>query len=174
VTDTARYVLHHVFPAAASLLPPEMDRPPAWRLLAAIGMQESAFTYRRQIAAERGGERLYGPARGWFQFEMGGVEGVLEHKASREHAANVLDTLGYPLANARDVHLAIEHNDVLAACWARLLLWTDPRALPTVEKPNDGWLIYLATWRPGKARPEKWQANYAAAWAMGGPGTVRA
>lgn len=151
------YVSRHVLPTAAALLPPVMDSPEAWNLLLAIGRQESRFQFRRQ--------QPNGPARGFFQFELGGVEGVLEHPSSHSSAVSVLKAMGYPLADAKVIQLALEHNDILAACFARLLLWTDLRSLPPSDNPTQGWLIYLATWRPGKPRPETWAANFNAAWA---------
>ena len=137
---TGLYVVGHVFPIVAALLP-QMASREAFALLAAIALQESKFRARRQYGN--------GPARGFWQFELGGVEAVLEHLASRDAARGVCDVLGYP-ADERAIHLALEHSDVLAACFARLLLWTDPRALPGPERGPDAWLQYLACWRPGK------------------------
>lgn len=150
------YVTAHVYPAAMSLLPAEMWEREAFAMLTAIGLQESRFTFRRQYPN--------GPARGFWQFEMGGVEGVLEHRATRSHAADVCAALGYGRADARSIHLAIEHNDALACCFARLLLWTDPRPLPNMTRPNDGWLQYLATWQPGKPHASAWPGHFASAW----------
>lgn len=155
---TLRYVVEHVYPVAVALLPVEMWEREAFAMLTAIGLQESGFRARRQYGD--------GPARGFWQFEaMGGVAGVLEHPSTRQHAASLLDVLGYPERDPKRIHAAIEHHDVLACCFARLLLWTDPRALPAPEKPNDGWLQYLATWRPGKPHPQTWAACYARGWA---------
>jgi hypothetical protein len=164
------YVASVVIPAATQLLPPLMDSRPGWAMLLAIGRQESGFKYRRQVAGRADGHTTYGPARGWWQFELGGVEGVLEHPASRQAAAGVLDAIGYQDAGARDVHLALEHNDVLACAFARLLLWTDPRALPLGDNPTQGWLIYLSTWRPGRPHAHTWAHHYENAWATEWPG----
>jgi hypothetical protein len=151
---------------ALALLPPQMDSQSARAMCIAIALQESRLQHRRQIAGYRAdGAPIYGPARGLLQFEMGGTEGVLEHHASRRAAAAVLDARGYRDIPARAVHLAFEHDDILAAAFGRLLLWTDPRLLP--QTPADGptgWLIYLATWRPGKAKPATWSANFTAGW----------
>jgi hypothetical protein len=62
------------------------------------------------------------------------------------------------------VYEAIEHQDVLACAFARLLLWTSPRALPTSEQPDHGWREYLATWRPGKPRESEWAGNFGRGW----------
>ncbi len=131
ITETA------ITPALA-LLPATMDTPAARVMLLAIGLQEGRFMHRRQIG---------GPARGFWQFEKGtrasrgGVWGVFLHAASRDHLATLC-------------------KDVLAAGVARLLLWTDPKALPPVGDADAGWALYLRTWRPGKPHPQTWPDLY--------------
>lgn len=112
---------------------------------------------------------------GFWQFERdGGVAGVLEHPSSRIAAVQVLTVLGYPPEPAV-IHKALEHHDVLAACWARLLLWTSPRGLPGATVSPEGWRLYVETWRPGKPHRETWDGFYLRAWTLGDlPGTVRA
>jgi hypothetical protein len=151
------YHAHWTLPAALALLPPRLDSPPARALLVAIGLQESEFRARRQ--------QPRGPARGFWQFELaGGVAGVLTHAASAPLIHPILETLCVtPAANA--CHVAIEHNDVLAAVFARLLLWTVPGTLPGPDDPAGGWHQYLRGWRPGAPRPESWVVNYRRAWA---------
>lgn len=146
--------------AAFALLPPRMGTLPARVVHAAIGWQESAFEHRRQIR---------GPARGLWQFEQGGgVVGVLRHAASCELALQVCDARGV-VALARPVYLALESDDVLAAALARLLLWTDPAALPALGDVEAAWQLYLRTWRPGAVERDyyglrrKWSVNYARA-----------
>lgn len=163
---TESYIARLVLPAALSLLP-GMASPEAYALLLAIGRQESdEFRARKQYQG--------GPARGFWQFEQGGgVAGVLRHEATKEHARRICRLLVVePTAPA--VWAALEHNDILAAVFARLLLYSDPRPLPPAEKPVDGWLIYLATWRPGKPHEPKWTGNFRAGWALDWPGQVRA
>lgn len=163
------HVLAHVAPAAYALLPPTMQSPGASALLLAIGLQESRFIERRQLG---------GPARGFWQFEEGGVRGVLDHHASAGIISNVLAQLAYPKilhpsAAVTLRHLAIEHNDTLAFCFARCLLWTLPEALPGPEDVELGWQQYVVAWNPGAARGareqasrERWSANYRQAWAL--------
>jgi hypothetical protein len=163
---TADFIRRYIVPAAASLLPEPMDSPSAWALVMAIGYQESGFRYRRQMGN--------GPARGFFQFEMmGGVAGVLEHKASKVLAMSAAMALGYSDITPRTMHAAIEHNDVLAAVFARLLLWTSPKPLPGPTDAAGGWVYYLSTWRPGKPHEGTWAANYAAGWATSLPGDLQ-
>nr|BDD44054.1 hypothetical protein 1 [Prochloraceae cyanobacterium] len=141
---------------ALALLAARMDTSVARVMLLAIGLQESRFVHRRQIG---------GPARGFWQFEKGtrasrgGVWGVFLHAASKDHLA--------ALCRARSVacdpdaiYAALEYDDVLAAGVARLLLWTDPKALPAVGDVGAGWELYLRTWRPGKPHPQTWPDLY--------------
>lgn len=136
---------------ALALLPAKMAGAKAEVQMLAIGLQESRFEHRRQIG---------GPAVGFWQFEQGGgVRGVLTHPASRDHAAAVCRTRGIP-ASASAVYAALSADDVLAAAFARLLLWTDPAALPAVGAMATAWDLYLRTWRPGKPHPDSWKGLY--------------
>ncbi len=108
-------------------------------ILLAITGQEADARFRRQHGN--------GPARGLWQFERGGgVAGVLGHRASIGLAGALCAWRGV-LAGSTEVHAALEHDDVLAAGFARLLLWTDPKPLPADEE--GAWALYLRTWRPG-------------------------
>ena len=132
------------------LLPLKMDSPFARINQAAIGQQESGYLVRRQYGN--------GPARGYWQFEEGGgVKGVMEHKSTSELARSVCDARGVPFV-LRTVWEALEIDDVLAAAFCRLLMWTDSGKLPTNEA--DGWAMYARTWRPGRPHPDKWPASW--------------
>lgn len=132
------------------LLPMKMDSHFARVNQAAIGQQESGYLVRRQYGN--------GPARGYWQFEEGGgVKGVMEHKASSELARSVCHARGVPFVR-RAVWEALETDDVLAAAFCRLLMWTDSGKLPTTEA--DGWAMYARTWRPGRPHPDKWPASW--------------
>lgn len=147
ITDAA------ILPALA-LLPPAMNTPQARVLLLAIGLQESRFQHRRQIG---------GPARGFWQFEHnGGVRGVLMHPASREDALRICAARHVAPVSAT-IYAALETDDILAAAFARLLLWTDPLRLPDAGDADGAWALYLRTWRPGKPHPQTWSALYAQA-----------
>ena len=138
------------------LLPPAMDSTEARVLMYAIGLQESRFTHRAQVI-DGGGK---GPARGLWQFERGGgVAGVLRHPASRFWASSVCNARNTP-AQPMNVWLALEADDVLAAAFARLLLFTDPSRLPAVGEQADSWGYYLRNWRPGKPHPRTWPECY--------------
>ena len=154
-----RDTLHDVIGPALSRLPARMDSLEARVLLLAVGLQESRMTYRRQLG---------GPARGLWQFEVGtpetrgGVTGVLLHPASRNYLVSIC-TARELRPEAHAIYEQLEHDDVLAAIVARLLLWTDPAPLPAVTDADAAWAYYLRTWRPGKPHPETWHMLHARA-----------
>jgi hypothetical protein len=158
MTTALHFHHRYTLPAALSLLPMTMDTQQSRAMLLAIGLQESRFVYRRQIGN--------GIARGFWQFEVGGgITGVLTHSATRLVIERVLTECRYvPAASA--CYDAIEHHDVLACVFARLLLFTLPRPLPLQSQPNEAWSQYLDAWRPGKPHRGTWDAHYAAAWAV--------
>lgn len=145
---------------ALHLLPDKMHSQSALLMLLAIGLHESAFIHRQQIN---------GPAKGFWQFERnGGVYGALNHRSTQRHALalcyqqQVFDS-GVTWVDRTGVHLAymqLAKDDLLAAGFARLLLWTDPQPLPTVGDQQGAWQLYLRTWRPGKPRANAWPASY--------------
>jgi len=59
------------------------------------------------------------------------------------------DSRGYARQTEKELFSQLELDDVYAAGMARLLLWTDPKALPALNRPNDAFEYYLRTWRPG-------------------------
>lgn len=157
---------------AMELLPDEMDTPQACVMVTAICLQESNLQHRRQVAYYRDGLAVHGPARGWAQFERIGVQGVMEHRASRVLARKVAKDLGYPF-EARVLHHAMEHHDVLCLAYARLNLWTHPQPLPEPDDVQGAKDQYIRVWRPGawtRGTPQqrtalttRWARNYARA-----------
>lgn len=142
-----------VTPALKLLGMPEEPR--ALVMMFATGLQESRFTARRQHGN--------GPARGFWQFErMGGVNGVLKHPASKALAAHLCLSQGVA-PQPLDTWASLENNDVLAAGFARLLLYTDPRPLPALGNEAAAWDYYLNNWRPGQPHPQTWPRLYAQA-----------
>ena len=153
---------------ALALLPARMSSPEAEVMLLAIGLQESELKHRRQHGN--------GPARSLWQAEQGGgmVAGLLgfHNQDVQDLARGLCAVRGVP-AQPRAVWEAIEHDDVLAAGLARLLLFTDPAKLPGLGDEEGAWQLYLRTWRPGAftrgtatKRAElrhKWAKNYAQA-----------
>ena len=159
-------VLQYVMPAALSLLPPEMNTPAARAMLLAIGLQESKFLDRRQVV--KGG--ALGPARGFWQFEKhGGLKGVMTHRLTQSLAIEALGHLRYQtkshvVTSLTTIHATLEHNDILACVFARLLLWTVPAHLPRRNQPKAGWAQYLEAWRPGQPHPDTWDVYFLDAW----------
>lgn len=159
----------YVLPASFRILGAKYDTPAARAMLLAIGMQESRFMHRAQVR---------GPARGFWQFENGGgVLGVLTHHETTIQAYQTLATLRYIVPGERlkdtqvRIHNVLEHNDVLAASFARLLLWTLPDALPSRNEPVKAWGQYIDAWRPGAPHRATWDAFYAEAWERVDPAT---
>lgn len=150
-----RFFAHQILPAAFSLLPSGMDTPAARAMVTAICLQESGLQHRRQIR---------GPARSYAQFEIMGVREVMEGHATRAHAEMALDSLDYKGASDIEVLAATEHNDILAATFARLLLWGDPMPLPSEADDEGAWQYYVRRWRPGKPHRTRWDAAWRAAW----------
>ena len=169
---------------AYALLPAKMHSDAATLLLLAIQRQEDPQQLRYQKVARvprthpenfiAGTEQwAKGPARGLWQFEQGGaVKGVLSHQKTGVIASNIC--LAFAIhANTGSVWRNLESNDNLAACFARLLLWTDPQPLPEIGAEQQAFDCYLRTWRPGAwtngdaaqrtALRQKWATNYAAA-----------
>ncbi len=136
---------------AFQLLPAKMDSRPARVILAAIGYQESGYQVRIQYGN--------GPARSYFQFEKGGIKGVMLHAASVRLAVSVCEARGVEF-NSSAIWKAMETDDVLGAAFARLLMYTDPKPLP--DNSADAWEMYSKRlWRPGRPHPDKWPASWA-------------
>ena len=141
---------------AIKLLPTAMDNLASRALLIAIALQESRLTYRRQVD---------GPARGYYQFEQaGGIRGVLNNQETKPIIQGILANLDYNLAGEYICWTAIEHNDILATVFARLLLWTSSKSLPLSTDVQGGWDYYVDCWRPGKPHRETWDQFYIRAW----------
>lgn len=148
---------------AFGFLPQHMDSMKARVELYAIGFQESEFEHRRQMGN--------GPAMGFWQFERGGgVVGVMTHAASKGFMHSICAERGVAF-DKMAIWQAIQFDDMLAAVAARLLLFTDPKPLPSLyakidpAKPEESlsWQYYERNWRPGKPHPEKWPASMAKA-----------
>ena len=138
---------------ALALFPDRMDTPEARVMIGAIQRQEDPRMLRRQMGN--------GPARGLYQFErLGGVIGVMRHAATRVMAERLCAVREVEFASEA-IWSALEFDDVLAAGFARLLLWSDPFALPAIDDAAGGWALYMRTWRPGKPHPRKWAKNHA-------------
>lgn len=136
---------------ALRYLPEAMSTPKAEVILLAIGLQESRFEHRKQVG---------GPAKGFWQFEQnGGVQGVLMHPNTRWFAEDICKKRNVP-AMAKDVYDRLEHDDILAACFARLLLWTDNRSIPAIGQVEKAWECYIRNWRPGQPHRHSWNILY--------------
>ena len=118
-------------------------------LVTTIAGQESEWAARRQHG---------GPARSYWQFELGG--GVAELFAVTPNQLRIVcSALDIPYDQAT-VFEAMAWNDALACSMARLLLWQDPAALPEVGDVEAGWAYYLRNWRPGAPHHDVWAECY--------------
>lgn len=152
-------------PAVRQLFPEKWFIPEAKAMMIVIGLQESDFIHRQQLIGHNRNwwQSINGPAVSFWQFERIGIRGVLEHHATRKHALKVLEVFGYP-EDIETLHQALKHNDLLAVCFARLLLFTVPQRLPSKNEPAEGWNQYLIAWRPGKPKQNRWSDRWAEAW----------
>lgn len=149
---TPAKALEHVIVPALAELADGMDSPPARVMLLAIALQESNLAHRHQVG---------GPAHGLWQFERGGgVRGVLTHSASQRRARALCELHGIAPTVAA-VYEALEHDDVLAAGFARLLLWTLPVALPAIGDEQAAWEQYIEAWRPAPRDEAERRARWA-------------
>src|ERR1035437_6948071 len=156
---TPEFFIETALSPALKLLPGKMDSREARAEVVAICLQESRLTHRAQIG---------GPAHGYAQFEQGGgVRGVLMHTVTKPLIQSLLSALDYdPASDAEACWIAIEHNDILCAAFARLLLWTLPDQMPNRDSPGKGWTCYFNGWRPGKPIRESWDAFFDSAWEL--------
>lgn len=161
---TPREIRNGPLAEALLLLPAKMTSPEAEVMTLAIGLKESRFEQRRQLVGSP--PKPTGPAKSFWQAEQGGgmVAGLLRyHDARVRDVVHGLCAVRGVAPAARDVWNAIEHDDVLAAGLARLLLYTDAAKLPKLGDVEGAWQLYLRTWRPGKPKPDTWPALYAKA-----------
>lgn len=153
-----RDTLENIWKPAMKLLPKGMDTKEAAQQALTIGLQESALVHRYQLVQGKPGAK--GPARGLWQFEKGGgVKGVLTHRASVALAKEIQAARGHG-TGVDAAYEALEKDDVLAAVFARLLLYTDPYRLPELGQSTRAWNLYTRVWRPGKPHPDKWEGYY--------------
>jgi hypothetical protein len=130
----------------------ELGGAPAETLSLAIALQESRATHRAQIR---------GPARSYWQFEFnGGFKGVLRHTRTSLMASQLVEELNLP-NDPDELWQVFPHNDLLAAGFARLLIYSDNGPLPRTQE--EGWAYYIRNWRPGKPHPESWGECWATA-----------
>jgi hypothetical protein len=148
-------ILRTAINPALSLLPTKMDSDAARVQMLAIGLQESRLKFRYQKVTSD--PYAKGPARGLWQFERGGgVIGVMTHRATKSLAEDICKVRGV-LFDSSLIHARLEFDDILAAAFARLLLWADAKPLPGVDASHDeAWDCYVRSWRPGKPHRNTW------------------
>jgi hypothetical protein len=151
-------VLTAIRTALTDYLPDRMDTVSARLMMLAIQKHEDPEERRYQLVKRTeataqenivGPKSAKGPARGLWQFEQGGgVKGVLNHPTAGRYLHDICDRLDV-IPDPKHCWHAIEFDDALAACFARLLLWSDPGKLPGINDADAAFALYLRTWRPG-------------------------
>lgn len=133
---------------------------PSRLIMLTIAGQEGGWEFRIQAGN--------GPAHGFYQFERrGGVAGVLGDTVTTGAARDLCAAVGIVASSVNAwAMMASPAGDLLAVGFARLLLWSDPAALPAPGDVEGAWNYYLRNWRPGSPRPAAWQSNYSAAYAV--------
>lgn len=154
-------ILHTAINPALGMLPAKMDSDAARVMLLAIGLQESRLKYRYQKTNDPYSK---GPARGLWQFERGGgVVGVMSHLSTKDLAEAVCKARKVPFDSSL-IHAKLEFDDILAAAFARLLLWSDSKPLPALDADHEtAWRYYIRNWRPGKPHRDTWDEFHAEA-----------
>jgi hypothetical protein len=154
-------ILRSAINPALSMLPQKMDSDAARVMLLAAGLQESRLQFRYQKTTD---PYQKGPARGLWQCERaGGVGGVMGNLTTKAHAEAICKARSVPFDSVL-VWTRLEFDDILAAAFARLLMWADPKPLPNLDASHeDAWQFYLRCWRPGKPKRETWDEFHAQA-----------
>lgn len=130
-----------------ALLPSYMTCDCSRVILMSIAGQETNWAARIQSGG--------GPAHGYWQFQIEGVNEVIEKQGPLANA--VLKTLDIPITEA---YAAVQYNDLVACVFARLLLWNDPAALPAWGDLAGSFGYYNRNWRPGKPDQTRWGPAY--------------
>jgi hypothetical protein len=155
VGDIVQRINAEVLSPALAILGPRFDSLEARVLLLTIGLQESRLTAHDQVDAGN----MIGPALGLWQFERNGVAGVLFNMATHPHAVALCEARGVA-PTTRQVWLHLATDDVLAAGFARLLLYANPHPLPGLGRGAEAWNYYRDSWRPGKPIRRTWDGFY--------------
>lgn len=151
-------VMEAIRKSLTDLLPSRMDTVSARLMMLTIQKQEDPEERRYQLVRRTaatamenivGPKSAKGPARSLWQMEAGGgIKGVLNHTGTAVYMRDILEYFGIERTPDACWH-AVEDNDVLAACFARLLLWSDALKLPDIKDHDGAFELYLRTWRPG-------------------------
>jgi peptidoglycan L-alanyl-D-glutamate endopeptidase CwlK len=132
-------------------------------MLYAAGLQESNLTARFQAMPAASAVRK-GAGRGLWQMRPDDVNRVLSGNSTRERSETAANK-HVGSVNPHAVWATLEYDDILAAIFARLMLWPDPAALPAPAAANEqaAWDYYVRCWRPAPPRQQGWAANWRAA-----------
>lgn len=131
-------------------------------MLLAIAGVESAWTALRQANN--------GPASSFWQFERGGILGLMRDDETSRQVAVLCGISGIALqSTAIWQFMCTAEGANFSAAMARLLLWSDPMPLPKTE--SDSFNYYERNWRPGAPSYSRWHLVYLQAVAAISEGT---
>lgn len=147
-------VVNEAIIPALEKLPNKFNSKESQLLMLAIGKQESGYAVRQQLG---------GPAHGFWQFELPGVVGVF-HQSRTSLTIGAFCSARQVAFSAAAVYAELLVDDILAAGFARLLLWSDPHPLPVIGDENGAWEYYVRNWRPGKPSRGRWVDSYGESW----------
>jgi hypothetical protein len=123
----------------------------AKRMLLATAFVESGLRNRRQIGN--------GTAKSFWMFERVTIQHLLV--TTHNHVGSILRkacNFHNCAIDSIQIHSCIEGHDDLAVILARLLMHSKDYPIPLSQK--DSYNYYIRTWKPGRPRPERWDAAY--------------
>ena len=131
-------------------------------MLYAAGLQESNLSARFQATPASSALRK-GAGRGLWQMRIDDVSRLLTTNSTKERSEAISNKY-VGSVHPHAVWATLEYNDVLAAIFARLMLWPDPAALPAPAAVNERAALdyYIRCWRPNSPREKDWTVNWRA------------
>ncbi|MCA1600336.1 MAG: hypothetical protein LC776_01385 [Acidobacteria bacterium] len=93
----------------------------------------------------------------WWQIETDTAIDCLDRCKAVNDLYDLIEPENFGLTRFK---LVLEYNDLVACAVAAGILRITPGRLPAVGDVSQAWEYYLAAWRPGKPRPERWPEAY--------------
>jgi len=109
-----------------------------------MGLQKSILSARFQAAPASSALRK-GAGRGLWQMRIDDVSRLLTTNSTKERSEAISNKY-VGAVHPHAVWATLEYNDVLAALFARLMLWPDPAALPAPAAANERAALLRELW----------------------------
>lgn len=126
-------------------------------MLAAIPHQETNYASLYQIGDD--GQPIEELARGFYQFELAGVSGTMNHPAN-DWLLPLLAKNGFVDPTPESIHWALPGSSALQIWLARSNLWwnSEPLVEPIADAAHEeaAWQYYLFCWNPGQPHRSSW------------------